>query len=227
MQIVEVGLLGVRTSVIVFQHRSKSLRFVLIPVAHMGRPDYYRRIADRLAVCQLIVAEGYDGPSSTGLAYTIALRLSRQRHGGELVHQDIDYEALGVPTVWPDGVRRGRHQRLGLWGWLDLVLMVPFLTIAMAAGGRNWLLRRNFEINDDTKPRMRWSLMQKVVLEERDADLIAALTRIHEQHDGEPVDVGVIYGAAHFPAVVQALTDGLGYRTQGRGEWLTAIDLAF
>jgi hypothetical protein len=70
-----------------------------VPVIHIGRPDYYRSVAERLARCHLIVAETYDGPSSTGLAYALALRLTRQRRGGKLVHQDIDYAKLGVPTV--------------------------------------------------------------------------------------------------------------------------------
>jgi hypothetical protein len=225
MQLTEVSVLGVRSSVTVFRHRSTPLRFVLIPTIHIGRSEYYRRITQRLARCQLVVAEQYDGPSSTGLAYVTALRLSLQRRGGKLVHQDIDYQALGIPTVWPDGeLLAGRRQRLPLWGWLDLVLMVPFLTVAMAVGGRNWLLRRNFEVNDDSEPRMRSSFLHRVLLEERDEHLVAAVTRIHEERNRQAIEVAIAYGAAHLPAVVQALVGRLGYRPERGGEWLLAID---
>jgi hypothetical protein len=225
VQLTEVSVLGVRSSVTVFRHRSTALRFVLIPTIHFGRPEYYRRIAERLARCQLVVAEQYDGPSSTGLAYGTALRLSLQRRGGPLVRQDIDYQALGVSTVWPDGeLLPGRHRRLPLWGWLDLVVMVPFLTVAMAVGGRHWLLRRNLEVSDDSEPRMRSSFLHRVVLEERDELLVAAITRIHQERNGQAIDVAIVYGAAHMPAVVQTLAGRLGYRPERGGEWLVAID---
>jgi hypothetical protein len=105
-----------------------------------------------------------------------------------------------------------------------LVLMVPLLTVAMAVGGRNWLLRRNFEVSDDSEPRMRSSFLHRVILEERDELLVAAVTRIHEERNGEAIDVAVAYGAAHMPAVVQTLVGRLGYRPIRGGEWLLAID---
>ncbi len=225
MQITEVSVVGVRSCVLVFQRRSTPLRFVLIPTVHVGRRDYYRQIADRLSRCQLVVAEGDDGPSSTGLAYTVALRLSRQRRAGALVHQDIDYQALGVPIVWPDDLgTTQRREGLGWWGWLDLVVLVPFLVVTMAVGGRTWLLRQNFEISDDSEPRMRWSFLNKTMVEGRDQDLVAALTKIDEERRDEAIDVGVVYGAAHFPAIVRVLTGRLGYHPQRGGDWLTAID---
>jgi hypothetical protein len=225
VQLTEVSVLGLRTSVTVFRHRSTALRFVLIPTIHMGRPDYYRRIAERLGRCHLIVAEMIDGPSSTGLAYVTALRLTRRHRGGRLVHQDIDYEALGVPTLWPGGrLLPGRRRRMPLWGWLDLILLVPTLTVGMAVGGHDWLMRRGYEISDDSDPRMRAAIMQRLMLDNRDADLVTMVAQIHRDRQGEPIEVGVVYGAAHMPAVVQAV-GRLGYRPERGGEWLLAIDL--
>jgi hypothetical protein len=225
VQITEVSVVGVRSSVLVFQRRDTPLRFVLIPTIHFGQQAYYRQIGDRLSRCQLIVAEGEDGPSSTGFEYAIALRISRQWRGGTLVHQDINYEALGVPVVWPDDLRStGRRQGLGWWGWLDLVVLVPFLVLTMAVGGRTWLLRQNFEVSDSSEPRLRWSLMSKALIEKRDQYLVNALTRIDNERRDEAIDVGVVYGAAHFPAIVRVLRDQLGYHAQRGGDWLTAID---
>jgi hypothetical protein len=141
------------------------------------------------------------------------------------VHQDIDYERLGVPTVWPDDfLRPGRRTRMPWYGWLDVVMLLPILVVTMAVGGRNWLLRRNLEVDDSSEPQMRWSFLQKVILEERDVQLVAAIERIHAERREETVDVAVVYGAAHFPVVVRTLTARLGYRPQRNGEWLTAID---
>lgn len=193
---------------------------------HCAQATFYRQVADRLRGCHLIVAEGYDGPSSVGLAYAVALRVTRQRSAARLVHQDIDYEALGVPVVWPDNVlpSESHWRQLPVVGWLDVALLVPALTVMMAVGGRNWLLRRNLEVNDDTEPRPFLSFLQKVIVDDRDRDLLAALARIYETRADEPIDVAVVYGAAHMPAVVNGLRDRFGYRTQRGADWLTAID---
>ncbi|WP_327004911.1 hypothetical protein OHA72_59560 [Dactylosporangium sp. NBC_01737] len=226
MQITEVSFLGVRSAVVTLRHRTEPLRFVLFPMLHIGRADFYTAVADRLRRCHLIVAEGYDGPSSTGRAYSVALRLTRQRGLGPLVHQDIDYAALGVPVVWPEGVFRDtrRRDRMPLLVWLDLVYLVPYLTVTMAVGGTRWLLRRQFEISDDTEVRMSREFLTRWMVEERDRELVEALTEIHRTRAAEPIDVAVVYGAGHMPAVVHALAGTLGYRPRRGGEWLTVID---
>jgi len=78
-------------------------------------------------------------------------------------------------------------------------VLVPFLVLTMAAGGRTWLLRQNFEVSDSSEPRLRWSLMSKALIEERDQYLVKALTKIDKERRNEAIDVGVVYGAAHFP----------------------------
>ncbi|MFF5171460.1 hypothetical protein ACFY3U_02355 [Micromonospora sp. NPDC000089] len=61
MQITEVSVLGLRSAVITLARPDSPLRFVLFPMVHFGLPSFYRQVADRLAACDLIVAEGYDG----------------------------------------------------------------------------------------------------------------------------------------------------------------------
>ena len=61
-------------------------------------------------------------------------------------------------------------------------------------------------------------------LEERDQHLTTELTKINEDRGDEGIDVGIVYGAAHFTAVVRTLTGRLGYHPLSGGEWLTAID---
>jgi hypothetical protein len=59
---------------------------------------------------------------------------------------------------------------------------------------------------------------------ERDDRLLAALTRLHEQRCGEDIEVAVVYGAAHVPAVVRGLRDRYGYRPRS-ADWLTLAEL--
>jgi hypothetical protein len=104
------------------------------------------------------------------------------------------------------------------------VLFVPGLVLMMAVGGRDWLLRRRFEVSDDTEVRYFRSFLQKWMVDDRDRDLLAVLADIHESHADEQLDVAVVYGAAHMPAVLNGLRERFGYRTQRGAEWLTAID---
>ncbi|SCG38942.1 hypothetical protein [Micromonospora inositola] len=226
MQITEVSELGLRSAVITLARSGSPMRIVLFPMVHFGLPSFYRQVARRLAECDLIVAEGYDGPSSTGLAYAIAFRLTQQHGASGLVHQDIDYRALGVPVVWPERLTGpGRRDRLSWWGWLDVILLVPVLTVMAAVGGRGQLLRRGYEASDDSDPRLFLRFLQKPLLNDRDDELVAELARIHDVRHGEAIRVAVVYGAAHLPTVIQTLHEKYGYRAVRGGEWLTVIDL--
>ncbi|MVU80306.1 hypothetical protein GPX89_24040 [Nocardia sp. ET3-3] len=224
MQITEYSVVGLRSSVIDLRARGKPLRFRLFPMAHIGRAEFYREVAERLRDCDLIVSEGWDMPSSHGQAIVLAMRLTRQRGVRGLVHQDIDHAALGIPTVFPESVsgRRRRH-RFSFWSLLDLLALTPYYTVVMALGGRNWLLRSRFEIDDNSDVRIRF--MNKTFLHDRDEELISALAEVYEEHRERPEVVAVVYGAAHMPAVINALNARFGYRAVG-AQWLTVFDEA-
>jgi hypothetical protein len=219
MQLAELSVTGYRTVVTVLRRPSGGLRWVIIPTIHMGHADYYWAIWQRLRSCVAVIAEIYDGPSSTGLAFVNAMRLTRQRAARDLVHQDIDYGALGVPVIFPDGHlapelrfdrRMAPEQRFGA------AVMTPLLALAMAVtGGDEWMAQAPLDV-DDT--------MRFDDLADRDALIIDVIREIHGEFAGEDMEVGVVFGAAHMPAVVRELTGNLGYRVLPGATWLTAID---
>jgi hypothetical protein len=53
--------------------------------------------------------------------------------------------------------------------------------------------------------------------------LLAALRRPHEERAAEAIEVAVVYGAGHVPAIVTGLMR-YGYRPRS-GEWLTLADV--
>jgi len=59
---------------------------------------------------------------------------------------------------------------------------------------------------------------------ERDDRLLAVLGRLHEGRNGENIEVAVVYGAGHVPAIVRGLMNRYGYRPRS-GDWLTVADL--
>jgi hypothetical protein len=223
VQITEVSMWGVRSAVITMGRRQGRLRFRLFPMIHMGRPEFYREVTRLLGECDLIVAEGADAASSTGLAYRIALKMTRQRGSKGLVHQDIDYGALGVPTVFPENlvaVKRRRYRMLPI-SWLDVVLLTPVLIVKRMVGGRDYLLKSRLEVDDERY--YRTTGLGKWLVHKRDAELLRVLLGIHRRRGDEPIVVAVVYGAGHMPAVVQALANR-GY-TARSAQWLNVIDV--
>jgi len=222
MQLTEVSIIGIRSAVIQLRHPTEPLTVLLFPMIHMGKPTFYRNVTRLLRQCDVVVAEGIDRPSSTGYAYVLAARLTLQHGARQLVRQDIDYEALGIPVIWPDTCwgGSGRMGGLGLLGWLDVVLFTPVLAIAMLMGGRNWLLKLRLEISDNSE--VRAPFLDHVLRVARDADLLDALDQVLVDWHGRPATIAVVYGAAHMPAVVPHLTERHGFRARG-GEWLDVI----
>lgn len=224
VQITEFSVVGLRSAVIDLRVRGNPLTFRLFPMIHVGRRQFYVEVADRLRECDLIVSEGTDTPSSTGLAIVLAMRMTFQRAARDLVNQDIDHAALGVPIVWPDALsRHNRRRRMAVLSLLDLLLFTPFYVVVMAFGGRDWLLRTRFEVYDNSEVRLRY--MNKTFLRDRDTALVSALTEIYEERHDRAEVVGIVYGAAHMPAVIEALRTRFGYRAVG-ADWLTVFDEA-
>jgi hypothetical protein len=95
-------------------------------------------------------------------------------------------------------------------------VLTPVLALAMALAGRDdWMAPTSLDV-DDT--------MRFDDLAGRDALLIDVIREIHGEFAGEDMEVGVVFGAAHMPAVVRELIGGLGHRVQPGATWLTAID---
>jgi hypothetical protein len=219
MRLTEMSALGYRTSVTVFQRPAGGLRWVAIPTIHMGHADYYWAIWQRLRSCKAVVAEIWDGPSSTGMAYANAMRLARQRASRDLVPQDIDYGALGVPVIFPDehlAPRADPDRRMSAEERLTAAVMTPILALQMALTG-DWLGDVSLEVHDHTQVR------RGPADAERDELLLRVVREIDGEFSAEDIEVAVVFGALHIPVVVRDLT-GAGYQPLPEPRWLTAID---
>jgi hypothetical protein len=63
VQLIEVSVTGVRSAAITLRRADTPLRFVLLPMLHLGSPAFYREVTERLGRCQVVVAEGIRGRS--------------------------------------------------------------------------------------------------------------------------------------------------------------------
>jgi hypothetical protein len=233
MQIIEVSGLGVRSAVTWLQRRGTPMRFVLFPMLHLGTPGFYAEVTRRLRACDLVVAEGIRGRSASASALTLTYRLCGSVHRGGLVVQDIDYASLGVPVIGPDmsasefgtGWRRMPLMlRLRVWA------LVPVYALGLLVFGARALLARHAELDDlpsredvEMAADGRLAPFFRLLVDDRDAQLVAALDRIHEQRCHEPIQVAIVYGAGHMPGVVRHLRRRFDYWARD-AEWMTVFE---
>jgi hypothetical protein len=221
IQLTEMSVMGFRTSVIVFRRPAGGLRWVIIPTIHMGHADYYWAIWQRLQSCQAVVAEIWDGPSSTGMVYANAMRLARQRASRALVPQDIDYGALGVPIIFPDDYlapKADPDRRMSRAERLTATVTTPILALHMAlTGDGDWFGNDSLDIHDHTEVPRNASDIKREEL------LLGVLREIDGEFATEDMEVAVVFGALHIPTVVRELIKR-GYRVMPGAQWLTAID---
>jgi hypothetical protein len=212
------------------------LQFVLYPMVHMAKPEFFAAVTARLNRADVVVVEGVGGGrrkrsvlvGALMLSYTV-LRFNRR---GALVEQNIDYAALKALVVRPDMSLEefvdGWHQvplahRLMVW------CILPFLVLARLFGGSRMIWSRSMELNDLPSSEEEDIADQVPELEaafggERDDRLLATLCSLHEKRSGQAIEVAVVYGAGHMPAVVTRLRARYGYRARS-AEWLTIVDL--
>ncbi|GIF75130.1 hypothetical protein [Asanoa siamensis] len=238
MQIIEVTDLAVRSAVIRLRRQGSALQFVLYPMIHMAKPTFYAAVAKRLRTADIVVAEGVGGAGggkhsvlvgALTLSYTV-LRFNRR---AQLVRQDIDYQALGVPVVRPDVTAdefAAGWRRIPLAFRLTMWAVLPLVLITRLFGGTRAIWSHSMETNDlplthqEEEDNDLPEALEAAFLGSRDERLVAALCRLHEQRGDDPIEVAVVYGAGHTPAIVHGLIQRYGYRPRA-ADWLTIADL--
>jgi len=227
MQIIDTGAFGTRSAVLRLRRRGSELTFLVFPMLHVAAPEFYAEVQRRLGDCAVVVAEGVSGRSVLTWALTLSYRVMPANRRNGLVRQHIDYAALGVPVVRPD-VTGAEFERS--WRALPLSLrllvwcVLPAIVVMQFFGGRKRLLAPDVAVNDDDVPESEMEeRFQNAFSGERDQRLLAALVELHETRSNESIDVGIVYGAAHVPDLVQGLSVALGYRVSS-ADWITVVD---
>jgi hypothetical protein len=145
--------------------------------------------------------------------------------------QKIDYASLGVPVIRPD--LTGAQFRAG-WRsvpWLQRTAawcLVPPFALAFALLGTRRTLSRYLDSGDlpthlDAAARETMPELTGLIVDRRDAVLVDCLVSLCQEHQGERLDVAVVYGAGHMPTVTRELLSRFGYRPR-TAEWLTVFD---
>jgi hypothetical protein len=232
MQIIEASVIGVRSAAITFRRPDSPMQIVLFPMLHLGSKGFYEAVTARLRDCELVVAEGIRGRSGTTSLLTMSYRLLGRSHRLGLVVQDLHLDTLGIPVIRPDMTGKELDSRwrkeVSRLHRLLIIPAVPVFAVGMLMFGTRRVLghylalddlpTREQEVADAT-----FEDIDKLLVHERDALLIDALTSIHKERCAEAIKVAVVYGAGHMPAAAAVLVARLGYQARS-AEWLTVFD---
>jgi hypothetical protein len=236
MQIIEVTDWGARSGVLQLQRKETPLRFIVFPMIHLADARFYEAVHKRLGDCQIIVAEGIQGPSSSTRAITRSYRLLRRKRSLGMVVQNIDYGDLDAQVICPDLTGREMDRGWRRIPWMQrlcFALLVPMYVIWMLCFGSRRVMSRHLAIDDLPSPKdqamddawkERFGDADALIVGRRDRLLLDALSEIHDEHSDEPINVGVVYGAGHVTAIVRALHQRYGYIARS-GEWLDLFSL--
>lgn len=232
MQIIEHSVAGTRSAVLRLKRPGTALEFLVFPMIHVASPEFFAAVQERLRRCDLLVVEGVRGESALAEAFTMTYRVIPRNRRSGLVEDNIPYRSLGVPLINPDAsiedIEKSWSEvplkhRLATYAVLPVVAAIQFFQ------GRDAVLRPDVEVNDLPTPHQEayddtefGEHFDRVIVGGRDALLLDALTEIHRTRADERIDVAVVYGAGHVPAIVHGLMDRHGYRVR-TAEWLTVV----
>ncbi len=224
MQYIEASVIGIRSAVITVKRRATPLRFVLIPMVHVAEPDFYGEVAALAGECALIVAEGVPSRYFPMQALMSTIRWDH------LVDQitALDLEGLGVPVQWEyvldDRVKSGPEQAMAKVTDSGAAVLLRALGRYGSPFGLPNL--EQADEHDDRWERLASGRLGRAIqgqINVRDSRLVKALGAIHQERQNEPIEIAVVFGAAHIPAVVDYLTEKLGYYV-ANARWLTVAN---
>lgn len=235
MQLIEVSMTGVRSAVITLRSPGRPQRIVLFPMLHLGAPAFYAEVTARLGRCAVVLAEGIraEGISEGSLiakALVFSYQLLGTRRKLGLVQQRIDYSRLEAEVITPDmtvGQLRAGWRAVPALQRAALLGLAPIMGIAFWMLGTRRMLARYVAVEDlpdvgEVALRDHAPALAELLLDQRDALLAAALDQVLARRPEQAVDIAVVYGAAHMPALTRYLLARYGFRPR-EAEWLTVF----
>jgi hypothetical protein len=246
MQFIESSIVGLRSAVTTFTRPATPLRFILFPMVHVGEQQFYDEVAARARLCQVIVAEGTPSQFMPAQEWMAQQRWGSFVDQVAALRP----ETLGVPVYWEvapdqrpknepgarpstrtgkrDGYRSGNRPKSPAEDLMSRVTdVVGAATLGLA---RKFIDPRildsldQADAYDESARNLTGSWfgrnLEYNVMTVRDARLTGRLDEIHRDRAAEAISVGVVFGAAHMPAVAAHLCGKLGY-IAANSEWLT------
>ena len=216
MQFLERSILGLRSAKHVLKSHEHAAEVTLFPMVHVGEASFYDDVTADLLQMDIVLLEGIRSPTTRAL--TRVYRWLPLRRLGLVVQPQIGptLEKAGIKVVRADmkpedfeAAWAGVPRSLKVWVPIAVTLVALWLRLT---GTRAKLAKRMNTTDLPSRERVLSAggvldPMDALIRDQRDTILIAALRAALEANAQRPVRIGIVYGAAHMPAVVRALPD--------------------
>ncbi|HUS12700.1 MAG TPA: hypothetical protein VMZ30_19680 [Pyrinomonadaceae bacterium] len=233
MQFIEKNSFNVRSAIYRLNKDGHGLEFILFPMIHVGSKEFYDEVSDRLAKCDLILAEGVDSKKANLLtrSYRIVKKIRRM----DLVTQQEGMKVASFRGKLMNADMEGRAFD-EQWSSLPLALkaqiffLMPVYVIYLFLFGTRETIAENIAVED--LPSSNEVLLQDddfdkleaLLLDERDRRLIRNIASLHEASGQDKKTLGIVFAAMHMRNVTSFLLHKLKYRI-AKADWVTVFDL--
>ncbi|MCJ8272785.1 MAG: TraB/GumN family protein [Psychrosphaera sp.] len=229
MQFLESSVLGLRSAFYELSSPDKKLKFLIFPMVHIGDPQYYANIDQRLDACDNVVYEGVKSTKSWFLVQSYKLVVKRKSLGLVTQRSALSLQNRGLNLIHGDTTAEAFYAswRKIPWYFRQLILLLSplygcwrYLTAtrqSLAKGHTVDSLPESKEYIDEQAN----EAFQQALIKDRDEVLLEVLTNHIESNASNPQTTAIIYGARHMPAVISLLRR-YGY-TVTKSEWVQAI----
>lgn len=233
MQIIEKNSFNVRSAVYHLKKDGAGLEFLLFPMIHVGSKEFYDEVSQKLAACDLILAEGVNSRKAHLL--TLSYRIVKKIRRMDLVTQREGMKVSGlrdkiINSDMEGGAFDERWSALPLGLKAQLFLFLPIYIVNLFLFGTRAKLAENIALEDLPSSDEilfqdeSFDNLETLVIDERDRRLITHLKKLYDSHQRDKKIVGVVYGAMHMRNVIRFLLGGLKYKVSS-AEWVTVFDL--
>jgi hypothetical protein len=229
MQLIEASEIGVRAAIVRLTSRKAKLVWLMFPMIHLGERAYYRQVEEKMAVCDVVLAEGVD--SQIANALTMSYRLAANSDSGTVVQrptkpatdhmvvQHADMSGSEFDAAW---------QRMPIGLRLGIPLMAPLygLWLRFVANPEEWhskLQTDDLPTNDEVLLEGEYPALFKVLFHDRHEHLFHQIDAVQQRWGGLDRVAGVAWGAKHIGAVTEYLSNRWGYIARS-ADWVTVFD---
>ena len=233
MQFIEKNSFNVRSAIYRLQKDGQGLEFILFPMIHIGSQEFYDDVSDRLAKCDLILAEGVDSTKASLLTRSYRMVKRIRRMGLVTQQEGMKVASFRDKLINADMEVRAFDEQ---WSSLPLVLraqilfLAPVYVIYLFLFGTRDTIAEDIAVED--LPSSNEVLLEDddfdkldaLLIDERDRRLIRSIANLDAANGKDKKTVGVVFGATHMRNVTNFLLHKLKYRI-AKAEWVTVFDL--
>ena len=233
MQFIEKNSLNVRSAIYYLKKDDSKLEFILFPMIHVGARKYYGDISDRLAKCDLILAEGVNSKKASLL--TLSYRIVRKIRRMDLITQSegiklSTFREKILNTDMAGNIFDEHWSALPLTLRAQLFVAVPLFVVYLFLFGTRNIIAENIAVQDLPSredilfENEKYEKLDDLLMEKRDRKLLHNIEKLHSEERPEKQIVGVVYGAGHMRNAMSFLSNKLHY-TITKAEWVNVFDL--